>query len=228
MMSAETGLKTDDIMKDKSIVPEWDKLKLRFSDYPLYFYSGAQADMNPKKLGELLVAACKMYDIDFVLIDNLQKFVKGDNEQLVQETSRTVSAIKDFAVDLKIPILLISHIRKPEKERKRVTMHDAKSSSTIYQDADIYLTLWNNKGKNEDTDDMIVSIDKNRMGEGGIDVDMVYEKDIGMYREKIDGIDQKKSKKRQPSVSWEEKGFDTGKKEEAKQGFTNARTYGII
>jgi len=219
MISAETKIKTDDIMKDKSIIPEWEKLKLKFSDYPLYFYSGAQADINPKKLGELLLAACKMYDIDFVLIDNLQKFVKGDNEQVVQETSRTVSAVKDYAVDLKIPIVLISHIRKPEKERKRVTMHDAKSSSTIYQDADVYLTLWNNKGKNEDIDDMIISIDKNRMGEGGIDIDMIYEKDIGTYRERSGDAEPKKKKRRETIVSWKEKGFDEEKdKENRKEG----------
>ena len=137
----------------------------------------------------------------------------------MQETSRTVSAVKDYAVDLKIPIVLISHIRKPEKERKRVTMHDAKSSSTIYQDADVYLTLWNNKGKNEDIDDMIISIDKNRMGEGGIDIDMVYEKDIGTYRERSGDAEPKKKKRRETIVSWKEKGFDEEKdKENRKEG----------
>ena len=196
MISADARIRTIDIQKDKSSVPDWDNIKLKFSDYPLYFYSGAQSEMNPKKLTELLHAAAKLYDIDFVLVDNLQKFVKGDDRHLVQETSRTVSTIKDLTVDLKIPIALISHIRKPERDRKRVSMHDAKSSSTIYQDADIFLTLWNNKNKKDDEDKMILTIDKNRMGEGGIDVNMVFEKDIGLYREKAGDIDEKIKKKK--------------------------------
>lgn len=213
MMSAETEIKTADIQKDKSIVPEWDKLKLKFSDYPLYFYSGAQNDLNSKKLSDLLLVAVKLYDIDFVLIDNLQKFIKGDNEQIVQETSRTVSTIKDLTVDLKIPIVLVSHIRKPEKERKRISMHDAKSSSTIYQDADIFLTLWNNKGRSDDDDEMVLSIEKNRMGEGGVDIDMVYEKDIGLYRERAgDAEKTKRKRKRDSNVSWQEEGFDSNNK----------------
>ncbi len=214
MMSAETHVKTADIQKDKTIVPDWEEVKKRFSDYPLYFYSGTQSDMDPKKLAELLMAAVKLYDIDFVMIDNLQKFVKGDFDLVVQETSRTVSSIKDLAVDLKIPIMLITHIRKPVKGANRVTMHDAKSSSTIYQDADIYLTLWNNKTDNQEGDDMVLSIEKNRMGEGGIDIRMTYEKEIGEYHERAGDAEKVvKRKKIDKNVTWEEKGFDDNEKE---------------
>jgi len=122
-----------------------------------------------------------------------------------------------LAVDLKIPILLITHIRKPEKEKKRVTMHDAKSSSSIYQVADIYLTLWNNKAIKDEEDDMILSIDKNRMGEGGIDIQVVFEKDIAVYRERAGDAEkrekeptkkkQKEDKKQNGKKQWEEEGF---------------------
>jgi len=186
MMSLESGIKTDELKGSK----ELEKLKAKFSTYPLYFYSGAQSELDSKKIMELLPVAVKLYDIDFVVIDNLQKFIREERE-VVQHTSRAVSILKDLAVDLKIPILLISHIRKPDKERHRVLMHDAKSSSTIYQDSDVYLTIWNNKREKAIEDDLKISINKNRMGEGGIDIDVVFEKEISWFREKIREIDNK-------------------------------------
>ena len=212
MMSLETGIPHKEL-KDS---PEWENIKERFSNYPLYFYSGAQMELDENKLTNLLKVAAKLYDIEFVLVDNLQKFVRDDADT-VQRTSRAVSILKDLAVDLKIPILLITHIRKPEKEKKRVTMHDAKSSSSIYQVADIYLTLWNNKAIKDEEDDMILSIDKNRMGEGGIDIQVVFEKDIAVYRERAGDAEkrekeptkkkQKEDKKQNGKKQWEEEGF---------------------
>src|SRR3972149_3653724 len=97
--------------------------------------------MDPKKLQELLPAAVKLYDIEFVAIDNLQKFVKGVHD-IFQRTGEAVSILKDLSVDLKIPILMISHITKRKYDSKSpITMHDAKSSSTIYQDADVVLII---------------------------------------------------------------------------------------
>lgn len=200
MMSMETKIEYAKLNENEE---EWKEIKTQFSEYPLFFYSGAQSELDTKKLKELLEAAVKLYDIEFVFIDNLQKFVKDDRFS-TQETSQTISVLKNLAVDLNIPILLITHIRKPEKDRKRVSMHDAKNSSTIYQEADIYLTLWNNKNRREDIDDMKLTIEKNRMGEGGIDTDMIYEKEIGVYRESISGIDDVKKNKKIKKAKTEE------------------------
>jgi twinkle protein len=187
MMSIESKIITDDLKDHK----RFEELKSTFSEYPLYFYSGAQSELDSKKIMELLPVAAQLYDIDFVVIDNLQKFIREERD-VVQHTSRAVSVLKDLAVDLNIPILLISHIRKPDKDRQRILMHDAKSSSTIYQDADIYLTVWNNRKENDIEDDMKVSINKNRMGEGGIDIDVVFEKEKAWFYEKIYNIEKDK------------------------------------
>ncbi len=213
MMSLETGI----LYKELKENLEWENIKKRFSDYPLYFYSGPQMDLDENKLINLLKVAVSLYDIEFVLIDNLQKFVRDDADT-VQRTSRAVSVLKDLAVDLKIPILLITHIRKPERDKKRVTMHDAKSSSSIYQVADIYLTLWNDKAPTDEEDDMMLSIDKNRLGEGGMDIPVVFEKNIAVYRERAgdaekreranDKRKKKEDTKKNRKTKWAEKGFD--------------------
>ena len=181
MMAMEKKMSIEELQQDTDALNE---VKKSFSEYPLYFYSGAQMDLDTEKLAKLLQLAVKMYDIEFVMIDNLQKFVK-DDAHVVQQISQTISILKDLANDLKIPILIISHIRKPEKGRRRVVMHDAKSSSTIYQDADVILALWNNKDTDKkDTDDeMIISVAKNRMGEGGADIAVEYQKDCATFIE---------------------------------------------
>jgi archaellum biogenesis ATPase FlaH len=187
MMSIESSIKTNDLKNSDKL----EDLKKNFADYPLYFYSGAQSELDSKKIMELLPVAVNLFDIDFVVIDNLQKFIREERD-VVQQTSRAVSILKDLAVDLKIPILLISHIRKPEKGRQRISMHDAKSSSTIYQDADVYLSVWNNRGDKDNEDDIKLSINKNRMGEGGIDINMIFNKELSQFRERVNEIDYTK------------------------------------
>ncbi len=190
MMSIETKTKVEEL---NDFPEDWKNIKKKFLDYQMFFYSGPQLVLNPHNLAELLSVAVKTYDIEYVIIDNLQKFVK-DDRNVVQQISQAVSVLKDLAVDLKIPILLISHIRKLEGNRKRISMHDAKSSSTIYQDADMFFILWNNKKQNAEDDDLIFSIAKNRMGEGGQDISIIFEKQIALFRERIDEIDGKKTK----------------------------------
>jgi len=157
---------------------DWELLKDEFAEMPMFFYSGSQATMNPAKMRELLPAAVKLFDIEFVVIDNLQKFVRG-TDNIPQHTAEAVSCLKDLAVDLKIPILLISHITKrPTGTTQAISMHDAKSSSTIYQDADMVLII---NVKQDKSYEFI--IDKNRMGEGGLSIPVVLDKATARYYE---------------------------------------------
>lgn len=175
MMSIRSGKKMEELRDNET---EWEILKDEFAEYPLFFYSGPQADMDPKKLTELLPAAVTLYDVEFVAIDNLQKWVKGVHD-IFQRTGDAVSMLKDLAVDLKIPILLISHIVKRKGDsHTTITMHDAKSSSTIYQDADVVLIINVNRDKEYE---MIV--EKNRMGEGGVHIPIALNKSIAKYYE---------------------------------------------
>jgi len=188
MMSIRSGKKLEELRSNET---EWEILKDEFSEYPLYFYSGSQAEMDPKRMSELLPVAVKQYDIEFVAIDNLQKFVKGVHD-IFQRTGEAVSILKDMSVDLKIPILMISHITKRKYDSKSpITMHDAKSSSTIYQDADVVLII--NVQKNGDYE---IVVEKNRMGEGGIRIPISLNKLIAKYYE-TEGIPTENNKESQ-------------------------------
>lgn len=163
---------------DTITTEEWGKTKSEFRDFPLYFFSGSQAELTPQKLIQIVEACIKLYDIDFLVLDNLGKIVPVGDEY-VARTSRTVSTLKNLAVDLKIPILLICHIRKPAWARKviRPTMHDLKSSSTIYQDADLILMLM------KEDDSLSLEVQKNRTGECG-KVNLNFETSTGKICEK--------------------------------------------
>ncbi len=187
MMSIHTRKNMDDLRKNEE---DWLNTKEIFSSMPMFFYSGSQSDLDFHKLKDLMSAAVKLYDIEYVLIDNLQRLVKSSRD-VVNETSAAVAELKSLAVDLQIPIVLISHIKKIERGVKRIVMHDAKSSSTIYQDSDIYLVLWDNKNIEEQENDLILTIEKNRMGEGGKDIPMIYNKELAIFQERIEEIDGK-------------------------------------
>ena len=188
MMCIESGKKLEDLRNDKE---EWEGLKRQFASYPLYFYSGPQADISTKKIIDLSKSATKMFDINFIAIDNIQKFVR-DDRNVVTSTSDAASQLKDLAVDLKIPVLVIAHVRKPEKNKKRVTMYDAKNSSTIFQNADVYLIIWDRKKEGALEDDYVLTIEKNRAGEGGIDIPMSFDKKIARFTERVEKLEETK------------------------------------
>jgi len=191
MMSMHTRLELDNMRKDED---KWMNVKEEFAEMPMFFYSGSQSDLNFHKLRDLMSVAVKLYDIEYVMIDNLQRLIKSSGD-VVNETSAAVAELKSLATDLKIPIVLISHVRKTERGVKRVTMNDVKSSSTISQDSDIFLMLWDNKKPSDEESDIILTIEKNRMGEGGKDIEMIFEKKIAIFREKIEEVDKKKKSK---------------------------------
>jgi len=156
---------------------DFDEIVEKFSKFPLYFYSGYLSEISPDNLVELAEAAIKLYDIDFLLIDNLQKILIP-GKYYTTETAKVISKLKNLAIDAKIPILLICHLRKPDKDsnRKKPQLYDLKSSSNIYQDADMVLILWEWKGKIQ------LDVLKNRTGPTG-KVEMEFNKDIGKFKE---------------------------------------------
>lgn len=185
MMSLHTKKNMDDLRVNKE---DWQKTKDFFSLMSMFFYSGGQSDLDFHKLKDLMSAAVKLYDIEYVLIDNLQRLVKSSRD-VTNETSAAIAELKSLAVDLQIPIVVISHITKVARGTKRIVMHDAKASSTIYQDCDIYLILWDNKNVEDKESNLVLTIEKNRMGEGGKDIPVVYDKDTAYFYERVEAID---------------------------------------
>lgn len=156
---------------------KYDQIKLETASLPLHWYSGPQAGIEVKTLEEFIPAVVDLYGIKLIVIDNLQKIVRGiDNE--ARRTAQTITALQDLAVDMKIPIILLAHPTKIEKGRTIVTMYDLKSSSDIYQQAGAIWVLQRNR------EERWLTIEKNRMGEDQIDIKFDVDMVLGTFRER--------------------------------------------
>lgn len=101
---------------------------------------------------------------DIAFIDYLQ-IIKGRGDSLRERYTLITGALKQLAVELEIPIVLMSQLnRDSSKEGRRPYVTDLKESGSIEQDADIVWLL--EKPRGEETKNRIDSyIDKNRNGE---------------------------------------------------------------
>ena len=174
MLGAEYGLLYNELNKDPE---KYEEIKKHAATLPLFYYSGPQGGITIEYLKEFIPAVVALYDIKVLMIDNLQKMIRGADQMYHQRISEAVSVLKDLAVDLNITVILISHVRKRDANQTVITMHDMKSSSTIYQDADQVWILQPIKGQ------YYLTIEKNRMGEGGVNIPFEFKKDYGSFHE---------------------------------------------
>jgi twinkle protein len=176
-LSRMLGAHHDKLITDLAQSPEWNDIKGRAAELPLYLYSGSQGGLTIERMVEVVTACVQLYDIRVIMIDNLQRFVRGD-QHYTRKVSDAVSALKDLATDLNITVVLIAHVRKGDRNQKVLTMQDLKDSSTIYQDADKVLILQKVK------EEMYLTIEKNRMGEGDVNIAFNFDAEIGKFTEK--------------------------------------------
>jgi len=111
------------------------------ADTPIFFQS--QDAIEPEDLAPLIGRA-KSDGCQFVVIDHLHYFARGDN--MLGKVGEVTRAFKRLAVEYNLPILLLSQLSRPDKA-KRVgrldvpSLNDLKESSYIEQDADIVLMI---------------------------------------------------------------------------------------
>ena len=100
-----------------------------------------------KTLAQLVArvkSAALMLDLKYLAIDYLQRYnpqqEKGETRDLA--LGRFTGAMKDLAIDLKIPVLLLSQIgRAVERENRDPMISDLRESGNIEQDADKVILL---------------------------------------------------------------------------------------
>lgn len=71
------------------------------------------------------------YDIDLLIIDHLQYFTFDNPMNELGETTEILKAVKNLAEHHRIPVLLISHLRKKEKNRGLPNQEDLFGTSNI-------------------------------------------------------------------------------------------------
>lgn len=113
-------------------------------------------ELDWKDIDGLIRNAKEQLDVDLVVIDHLHYFARDINNAS-EELGKITMTFKKNAIRHKIPIILISHIRKMQKDED-LSGEALRGSSLIAQDSDIVLLV----NRDPETNQMGVLIDKNR------------------------------------------------------------------
>jgi len=140
------------------------KLQLRIDDY---------ATVNPLEVVAKARAMKTTDDLGLIVIDYLQLMApatKQDNRNL--ELASVSRAIKLMAIELQIPVLLLSQLSRGVEQRgdKRPLLSDLRDSGSIEQDADQVWMLYREVVYNPQTPDGLAAeliVRKNRNGPTG-------------------------------------------------------------
>ncbi len=134
-----------------------------------------------------------------LFIDYLQKIpLHPEPDSEAEKVTRTVEATKDLALDLGVPLVLLSAVDAEGMRASRIRMHHLRGSSAIAFESDVILMMndkfkavskvhlsYDPKGSRSFKDWVIVSVEKNRGGPNLIDLE--FKKDFVHYRFHTDG-----------------------------------------
>ena len=163
---------------------ELEKIKEQFQDYKLYFYTGPQGGLTVQTLINKTHQCKTIYDIDVLILDHLHKVVERGKDNYSALVGKSVSDLKNLAVDEKIPVIVITHIRKMARPDVVPTMQDLRDSSFAHQDPDVILMMWSNREDEEVKDNVLIKILKNKTGEDNVDIFYVFHRSSGFIEEK--------------------------------------------
>lgn len=140
----------------------------------------ATDELNWKSIDKLMEAAKRDMNVDLVVIDHLHYFTR-ELDNIAEDLGRITKEFKKNAIRHKVPVMLISHVRKTANGAE-ATMDDLRGSSYMAQDADIVLMVARMPDNPTAT---FVRIEKNRIR--GFDTEMdtvqLYTDKIKIYNE---------------------------------------------
>jgi len=83
----------------------------------------------------------KGFDLDLIVIDHLQYFSLNQNESEITEITNIIRQVKKVTDNYRIPVVLISHLRKKTKDRGLPDQQDFYGSSNIPKIANTAITI---------------------------------------------------------------------------------------
>ena len=170
----------EELMKDESKRSAITEASGSFAVDNLYFTPGFQLLVS-KLRSHVRKVMRERGKVNLVVVDYLQLMKSekesGTREQDVSQLSRQ---IKELAMELDVPVLLLSQLNRSVESRqvKRPLLSDLRDSGAIEQDADVVMLLYRDEYYNPDTERKnILEIDvaKQRYGPTGM-VYLFYDK----------------------------------------------------
>jgi replicative DNA helicase len=117
--------------------------------------------------------------LDMIVVDYAQKMRPLDGRiPREQQVAEIAGSMKDIAMELDIPVILLSQLNRSADElNRKPRLSDMRESGALEQDADACLMLWR---KNDDPDQTIISLEKQRDGACG-DIEVCFKPKIQKF-----------------------------------------------
>jgi replicative DNA helicase len=154
---------------NRSVIEAARKGAAAMRDWPLY------ADFTSANIGRVTARLLEWrhkHGIQLAVVDHIQLTERGKGTNRHQDLSEFSRAMKQLAMRLDMPILLVSQIsREVEKEGRRPFNADLRESGDLEQNADII--LFTHRVVDDDEGDRYeLLLSKQRNGPGGKVIDM--------------------------------------------------------
>lgn len=171
LLFAEAGINAKRV-RDGLEEAEWSRLGSSFgtlNDIPIWIDDTAR---TPSVVRSRAKKFKDKHGVGFLIIDYLQLMhIEGASENRAREVGQISGAMKMLAMELDIPVMVLSQFSRAPKDRKdkRPVLSDLKESGQIENDSDLCLLLYREDGKVTDLvrrTEVIVA--KNRSGPDGM------------------------------------------------------------
>lgn len=191
-----------------------DKALDDFSNYlgreegiPIYLYNGS-GTVDYKIFAECARAAKQQYNCQAIFVDHLHYFGKSSTN-VTQETSKIVRDIKQLALELDLPIILLCHLNRGGRAQQRKGLYipslsDLRDTGATEQDADQVLFVCRDSEADNDIDKekALLKVAKNRDGYAGKSVQMIFDQEITTFVENT-GVAFEEQEEKLPKVTEE-------------------------
>ncbi len=192
-----TNTQLKEIDDPSQTLKDVDKTLVEFSDIdsvPIYLYKSSGV-AKYATLAECARLAKEEYGVECIFVDHLHYFARSTNN-VTSETSIIVRDIKQLAMQLDIPIVLLTHLNRGGRSQQRKglyipTLSDLRDTGATEQDADQVLFVCRDS-ENEDTAERqkaLIKVAKNRDGYAGRFISMRFDEELTTFVEEKKGVD---------------------------------------
>ncbi len=144
---------------DLYLPEDWNRMREDACKLNLYFSMPTK-----EEVAETMEMAARLLNVKVVIVDHLDYLIRNVNNSRSEAISDTLQQLKRVAEDYGIVLLIVSHIRKIDNagftggKIRPPNIEDLKGSSSLYQDPELVVMLYQSDVENE----VIVDIQKNK------------------------------------------------------------------
>lgn len=145
LLQTESGVNLRWVRRDGTIGQYRDRLERAASHIRQYPITICDRSLDINSLKAEILRRKKWDEIEYVLIDLVNQVSTNEyKDDSIGKQNVIMSALKDLAKEAMIPIAVVAHTNKGDKNNYReisLALEDMKGSSSLYQDVDVAVSL---------------------------------------------------------------------------------------